>query len=127
MSNRYEAVGTLHAKMETQEISGSFRKSEFVLEIQDGNYAQTVKFQLVQDKTALIDDFEIGDEVRVSFSLKGRAYTRRNDGATDYFVNLDCWRIEGTNTRTNTKQDNATENEARNGPPVDLDFEDVPF
>lgn len=94
MSNRYEATGEIRAIMETQQVTDSFRKREFALEIEDGRYSQTVKFQLVQDKTELLDEFDVGAQVRVHFNLRGREYTRKSDGATDYWTNLECWRIE---------------------------------
>ncbi len=94
MTNRYEAAGEIRAIMDTQQVTDSFRKREFALEIEDGRYPQTVKFQLVQDKTDLLDDFEIGQQVRVQFNLRGREYTRKSDGATDYWTNLECWQIE---------------------------------
>jgi single-strand DNA-binding protein len=94
MTNRYEATGEIRAIMDTQQVTDSFRKREFALEIEDGRYPQTVKFQLVQDKTELLDDFEEGQQVRVHFNLRGREYTRKSDGATDYWTNLECWRIE---------------------------------
>ena len=94
MSNRYEASGEIRAIMDTQQVTDSFRKREFALEIEDGRYPQTVKFQLVQDKTEILDDFEVGQQVRVHFNLRGREFTRKNDGSTDYWTNLECWRIE---------------------------------
>ena len=60
MTNRYEATGEIRAIMDAQQVTDSFRKREFALEIEDGRYPQTVKFQLVQDKTELLDDFEVG-------------------------------------------------------------------
>jgi len=94
MTNRYEATGAIRAIMDTQQVTDSFQKREFALEIEDGRYPQTVKFQLVQDKTQLLDEFEVGQQVRVHFNLRGREYTRKSDGATDYWTNLECWRIE---------------------------------
>jgi hypothetical protein len=94
MTNRFETMGEIRAIMDTQQVTDSFRKREFALEIEDGRYPQTVKFQLVQDKTELLDDFDVGQHVRVHFNLRGREYTRKSDGATDYWTNLECWRIE---------------------------------
>ena len=94
MSNKFEVVGTILAIMDTQQITDTFKKREFALEILDGNYAQTVKFQTVQDKTDVIDEYNIGQNVKVFFNLRGREYTRKSDGATDYWLNLECWRIE---------------------------------
>ncbi len=94
MTNRFETTGTLKAKMDTQQINDRFRKREFALEIADGNYPQMVKFQLVQDKCELLDQFNVGDEMKVHFNLKGREFTRRDTGATDYFTNVEAWRLE---------------------------------
>lgn len=100
MSNQYQASGEIRAIMDTQQVTDSFRKREFALEIEDGRYPQTVKFQLVQDKTELLDDFEVGQQVRVHFNLRGREFTRKTDGSTDYWTNLECWRIEKADDAT---------------------------
>ena len=94
MSNKYEATGTLKVINDTQQFSETFRKREFVIEVEDGNYTQPIKFQAVQDKADMLDAFSVGDAVTVNFNLRGREFTRKNDGSTDYFVNLDVWRIE---------------------------------
>jgi sulfur relay (sulfurtransferase) DsrF/TusC family protein len=88
----YEATGRLHDIMDEQQVSEKFRKREFVLEVVDGQYPEHIKFQLVQDKTALIDQYKIGDEVRVQFNLRGRGFNK--NGQMLYFTNLEAWRIE---------------------------------
>ena len=94
MSKGYQAEGKLRAILDTDQVSDSFRKREFALEIEDGKYPQTVKFQAVQDRVEMLDDYSVGQAVRVHFDLRGREYTRKRDGVTDWWVNLDCWRIE---------------------------------
>ncbi len=120
MSNSYEAEGTLKAILDTQNISDSFRKREFALEIEDGAYTQTVKFQVVQDKCEMLDAFEPGQKVKIAFNLRGREYTRKSDGATDWWVNLDCWRMESLD-----KNDAAGDSDDL--PPTDAYDDDVPF
>ncbi|KUG08782.1 DUF3127 domain-containing protein [Solirubrum puertoriconensis] len=88
----YEATGRLHDIMDEQQVSEKFRKREFVLEVVDGQYPEHIKFQLVQDKTSLIDQYKIGDEVRVQFNLRGRGFNK--NGQMLYFTNLEAWRIE---------------------------------
>ena len=61
MSNQYDATGKILAIMDTQQINDSFRKREFVVEVPDGNYPQAIKFQVVQDKTDMLDAFAVGD------------------------------------------------------------------
>lgn len=88
----FDIQGRLHEIFEENRVSDKFRKREFVLEIPDGSYTQYPKFQLTQDKCSLLDQFKIGDEVKVTFNLSGKPFTK--DGTTMYFTNLSAWRIE---------------------------------
>lgn len=88
----YDVTGRLHEIFDEQQVSEKFRKREFVLEVQDGQYPQQIKFQLTQDKSNLIDPYKIGDEVKVTFDLRGRGFNK--NGQMLYFTNLEAWRIE---------------------------------
>lgn len=91
-----EVTGKLLVKYETQQVSEKFKKREFVLELADdinGNtYTNYAKMQLVQAKCDIIDRFNEGDQVKVSFNIKGNRWER--DGKVNYITNLDAWRIE---------------------------------
>lgn len=91
----FEVKGKLEVIYDTQQVTDRFKKREFVLEVQNGMYPEHVKFQLTQDRCGLLDPFSTGDEINVSFNLKGRPYTK--DGKTTYFTNLEAWRIDGGN------------------------------
>lgn len=91
----YDATGTLLADMGTQQVSEKFRKREFVLEIQDGQYPQSVKFELAQDKCDLLNGYEVGTPLTVSFDLRGRAYDK--NGSTMYFTTLSAWKVANAN------------------------------
>ncbi|MBT28696.1 MAG: hypothetical protein CMO01_03465 [Thalassobius sp.] len=91
----FEVKGKLVEIYDENQVTDKFKKREFVLEVQDGMYSEFVKMQLLQDKCDLVNAFNVGDEVNVSFNLKGRPYTR--DGKTTYFTNLDAWRINPVN------------------------------
>ena len=88
----YDAQGKLHEIFDEQQVSEKFKKREFVLEIPDGAYTQFIKFQLTQDKCNLLDQYKVGDEVKVAFNLSGKPFTK--NGTTMYFTNLGAWRIE---------------------------------
>ncbi len=88
----FEIQGKLYETFEEQQVSDKFRKREFVLEIPDGSYTQYVKFQLTQDKCSLLDAYKNGDEVKVTFNLSGKPFTK--NGTTMYFTNLQAWRLE---------------------------------
>ncbi len=106
----FEVKGTLVEIYDENQVTDKFKKREFVLEVKEGMYSEFVKMQLLQDKTDLIDSYKVGDEVNVSFNLKGRPYTR--DGKTTYFTNLDAWRINpvGNSVENTTAAPNKEEN-----------------
>jgi len=84
----FEIEGKLLRKYDTESKTQSFQAREFVLEIQDGNYPQFIKFQLTQDRCALLDTCNEGDQVKVHFDLRGREWQGK------YFTNLNAWRLE---------------------------------
>jgi len=77
-----------------QQISDSFKKREFVVEYSENpSYPEFIKFELIQDRCALLDPFNNGDDITVNFNLKGRKWTDPQ-GQTKYFNSLQAWRIE---------------------------------
>lgn len=79
---------------ETQQVTESFKKREFVVEYAENpSYPEYVKFELIQDRCALLDPFNKGDEISVDFNLKGRKWEDKN-GAVKYFNSLQAWRLE---------------------------------
>ena len=92
----YEIVGKLVAVFDIVQRTKTFKTREFVIEKSEDiggrvitNY---VKFQCVQDKTAMPDRFTLGDEVKVQFNIKGTKWVK--DGRENYITNLDAWRME---------------------------------
>jgi hypothetical protein len=85
----YEITGTLVKKYEVETKGDSFRVRDFVIKANDGGqYDNFVKFQTTQDRTALVDDYNEGDEIKVHFDLRGRQWQEK------YFTNLNAWRVE---------------------------------
>ncbi|MEQ8531806.1 MAG: DUF3127 domain-containing protein [Imperialibacter sp.] len=85
--------GKLLEKSETANVTASFKKREFVVEFAENpQYPEYVKFELIQDKCDLINDFEPGQEIEVHFNLKGRKWTDPK-GEVKYFNSLQAWRI----------------------------------
>jgi hypothetical protein len=92
----FSLKGTLKVIGEEQIISEKFKKREFVLEDNSGQYPQVISFQLAQDKVSLIDGYALGNEVTIYFNLRGREWTSPKDGQVRYFNTLDAWKIEGS-------------------------------
>ncbi|MCX6139649.1 MAG: DUF3127 domain-containing protein [Candidatus Kapabacteria bacterium] len=125
MANSFEALGTMHVVMDTQQVKDTFKKREFVIEMQDGNYPQHIKFQVTQDRCALLDSFKVGQQVKVLFNLRGRPFQGK-DGQTMYFTNLEAWRIElASGAAAPTGADYSQIPQAAAG--AKDDFDDVPF
>lgn len=91
----FEISGALIVKENTVDISASFKKREFVIEVvneRNSDWNDFLKFQLTQDKCALLDSFQLGDQMKVSFNIRGRKWEK--DGRVNYFNSLEAWRIE---------------------------------
>ena len=84
----YDFTGKLYRIFDTQQVKETFKKREFVVEQQDGQYPNYVKFELIQDRCALIDGYSEGDDITVSFDLRGREWNEK------FFTNLHAWRLQ---------------------------------
>lgn len=85
--------GKLHAKFDVVQTSESFKKRDFVIEYVDNPlYPQYVTFQLIQERVNLIDKFNEGDKIAVTFNLRGREWVTPQ-GEKKYFNTLEAWRI----------------------------------
>lgn len=122
----FEITGKLIVKYDTIQRTETFKMREFVIEVTDefggrliSNY---IKFQCTQDRTVIPDRFNVGDEVKVHFNLRGSKWVK--DGKESYFNNLDAWRIEhvkiGVENEENSVQ-NSYENQS-----ADI-VDDLPF
>lgn len=87
MSN--ELTGIIKAIGATNQVTASFEKRELVIEVTEGEYSNVGVFEAVQDKCAVLDGFQIGQLVKVSFFWSGRTdpWTDKN-GNERYFNSL---------------------------------------
>jgi hypothetical protein len=92
----FEINGKLYEKFETVTVSEKFRKREFVIEKTEsasfGDITDYLKFQLTQDRCDQLDRYNINEEIKISFNIRGRKWEK--DGKVSYFSNLEAWRIE---------------------------------
>lgn len=127
-----EVTGKLRTIFDTKQVSERFTKREFVLELADGKYPQSVLFQLTGDRCAALDQFQVGDEVRLEFNLRGREW-RSPQGEVKYFNSLDVWRIEGARERARARRDQGDPRRVESPPPPlddeprPRDLDDLPF
>jgi single-strand DNA-binding protein len=118
----YELTGVLIEKYAEQQVSDKFKKREFVVETSNNGFTEQIKFQLVQDKTNLIESFNTGEAVKVSFNIRG------NKWKDNYFVNLQAWRIEAEAANTgNSAVENTAPPTQSDLPPLPDEEDDLPF
>jgi len=87
-----EIKGKVHEVGATQQVSETFKKRDLIVEYAENpTYPEYIRFEALQDKTALLDTFKAGDEVEVFFNLRGRPWTDKT-GKTSYFNSLVIWR-----------------------------------
>lgn len=88
MAQSFELEGTVKVIDDIQTFASGFTKREFVVEVEDGKFPQSIKFECVKEKTSLVDDFSVGDPVKVHFDIRGNEYKGK------YYVNLNAWKLE---------------------------------
>lgn len=89
----FKLTGVIKVIKDEVQVSSSFKKREFVVTDSSGMYPQDILFELAKDKCDMINAFMEGQEVEVSFNLRGREWVSPT-GEVKYFNTLDAWRIE---------------------------------
>lgn len=98
MAANFETQGELHSIGETTSYGqNGFTKREFVIRLtgegQNPAYPNYVAFELVKDKCALLDSAQLGEEVKVTFDLRGRLWQAPGKGEK-CFNSLQAWRVD---------------------------------
>lgn len=118
----FEIKGTVHEVGDTQQVSETFKKRDLIVEYAENpSYPEYIKFDLLQDKTELLNDIKAGDEIEVAFNLRGRLWTNK-EGQTSCFNSLNVWRLKKL-SHTNSHQSQAPTFQ----PPTNNDDDDLPF
>ncbi|MEN8834973.1 MAG: DUF3127 domain-containing protein [Polaribacter sp.] len=104
-----EVIGKIKLIGDVQTFgSNGFRKRELVVTT-DEQYPQMIMVEFVQDKTDLLNNYSVGQDVKVSINLRGREWINPQ-GEAKYFNSIQGWRIESLSSAAS---------EANNLPPVD--------
>lgn len=100
----FNITGFLKQKGETTKVSEKFTKRDFVIDYDlDQQYPQIMALQLAQDKCSLLDNLEVGQELKISFSIQSREYSKDGVNKT-YFNTINAWRLEPTGNKLNYAQ-----------------------
>ncbi len=76
--------------------TNGFRKREVVVTTEE-QYPQHIMVEFVQDKCDLLNNFKVGQDVKISINLRGREWVNPQ-GETKYFNSIQGWRVESLQT-----------------------------
>jgi single-strand DNA-binding protein len=116
----YDLTGKVKLIQAVQTFDSGFTKREMVVIVQDGKYPQEINLEFVQDKVGLLDNLQVGQEVTVTFDIRGREYNGR------YFNNLQGWKIVTPGNETASSSEGHSSAPPGIAPP-DFDDSDIPF
>lgn len=124
-----EITGKVHEIGAIQQVTDTFRKRDLVVQYAENpQFVEYIKFEATQDRVNIFDNLNAGDEVAVSFNLRGRPWTNK-DGVTSYFNSLVAWRVNKVAAEQPGSNQYSTPVSA---PPVDIssnnsEEDDLPF
>lgn len=87
MSKEMKLGGKLVRVDDVQEFQSGFKKREFVIETEDGQYSQMVKFELHKDNVNKLANLQLGQSIEVHFNIRG------NEHKGKVYNNLVAWKL----------------------------------
>jgi len=118
----YTIKGEIKVINDSIQVSDSFKKREFVIIDASGQYAQTILLQLAQDRCELLDQFKVGEQVEVTFFLRGREWENPKTKEIRFFNSLDAWKIDYAGEHADAIQGEATAKQMGDDSDDDLPF-----
>ena len=117
----------IHSIGETQNVTDTFSKREFIVETQE-DYKQYLQLQVIKDKCDFLNNYKPGQDVKVHLNLKGRLWTNK-EGKEIAFNTLECWKIESTELSVQPPKDEKYSGKKEYSEPLGQEYEDsgLPF
>ena len=124
-----EVLGKIRVVGVVQQVTASYKKRELVVTT-DEQYPQHLMVEFGQDKCDLLNNYNVGEVVKVSINLRGREWVSPQ-GETKFFNSLQGWRIEKQATTTDSSTPSAPMPTAETFAPAtnfkDEEADDLPF
>ncbi|WP_134088979.1 DUF3127 domain-containing protein [Olivibacter sp. XZL3] len=88
-----EIKGKVHEVGAVQQVTDSFKKRDLIVQYAENpQFVEYIRFEATQDRVNLFDNLVPGEDIEVSFNLRGRPWTNK-EGVTTYFNSLVAWRV----------------------------------
>ncbi|TNE74971.1 DUF3127 domain-containing protein [bacterium] len=108
--------GTVEEIFDTQVITDTFQKREFVLKYEENpQYPEYLKIEVSNDKCQLLNSIKVGQTIEAHVNLRGRAWTDK-EGKKRYFNSIQAWKIDFSGSVAQPQSE-----------PVNDDDDDLPF
>ena len=91
-----KVTGKIHNVGTLRVVSEKFKSKDVVL-LTDEKFPQYISIQFTQDKTDLITQNDIGQQVEVNINLRGRKW-ESPQGEIKYFNTIEGWQINEVGT-----------------------------
>ena len=91
-----KVTGRIHFVGALRTVSEKFKSKDVVL-LTDEKFPQYITIQFTQDKTELLTQNNIGEQVEVSINLRGREW-KSPTGEIKYFNTIEGWQINAVQT-----------------------------
>ena len=91
-----EVTGKIKVVGDTQTFGSGFTKRELVVTTAE-QYPQHIAIEFLKDKCDMLNDFTVGQDVKVGINLGGREWINP-EGVAKYFNSVTGWRIESSAT-----------------------------
>jgi len=86
-----EITGKIRIINFEQQVSSTYKKRELVITTNE-SYPQHILIEFAQDKCSILDNYNVGDDVKVGINLRGREWINPS-GETKYFNQIQGWSI----------------------------------
>jgi len=88
-----EVKGKIVKIGQAEQVKENFSKRDLIVDVSDNpTYPSPVKFEALKDKTSLLDNLKVGDNIEISFNMNGREWVDKT-GKVSYFTTLSIWKV----------------------------------
>ena len=93
-----KVTGKIHFVGALRVVSEKFKSKDVVILTED-KFPQYITVQFTQDKTELVTQNQIGEQVEISINLRGREW-KSPTGEIKYFNTIEGWQINVNSNKT---------------------------
>lgn len=91
--DKAEIIGKVYFKSEVELIGANQMKKQILVVETDHQFPQKLPVEFIKEKCDLLNNIQIGQQVKVSVNVRGNEYQDRN-GITRFGLSFQGWKVE---------------------------------